>query len=295
MIALAFGMHLIATALVAGVPFFAVVILPRNPVSAASGRKWLDDTLARHIAIGLGAAAITALLWLWAAASGMSGQNWIQATSVIPKVLVATHFGHVWLVRLATMAVLAGLLAVNRLPNSRFPKGDAAALLALVLLVSLAATGHAAGDIRGMLVQGVHLVAAGIWFGGLWALRLALLSIADTGFAYRVTERFGIIALFAVGVLAASGVMNALVHAPHPSMLLGTGYGGFLIGKTVLFAAALIVAAVNRWGFLPRLAGDSAEVCAHLPLARSIAIEATIVMMILLLAGFVATTPPPHG
>ena len=295
MIALAFGAHLIATALVVGVLFFAAVILPRNPVAAASGRKWLDDVLARHIAIGLGATAITALLWLWAAASEMSGQNWIQATSIIPKVLAATHFGHVWLVRLVFMAVLGGLLILDWPPNSRFRKGDAAALLGLVLLVSLAATGHAAGDIRGMLVQGAHLLAAGIWFGGLWALRLALLSTADTGLAYRVTERFGFVALFAVGTLAISGVLNALVHTAHPSMLLGTDYGGFLIGKTVLFAAALIAAAVNRWGFLPRLAGDSAEGCAHLPLVRSVAIEAIIVMMILLLAGFVATTPPPHG
>ncbi len=294
MIALAFGTHLIATALVAGALFFAAAILPRNPAPAASGREWLDDALARLVAFGLGATAITALLWLWAAASEMSGQNWIQAASVIPKVLIATHFGHVWLARLAAMAILAGLLAVNWLPNSRLRKGIAA-VFGLVLLVSLAATGHAANDSRGMLVQGVHLLAAGIWFGGLWALRLALLSTGDTGFAHRVTERFGFVALFAVGVIAVSGVLNALVHAPHASMLLGTDYGGFLIGKTVLFAAALIFAAVNRWGFLPRLAGDSAEGYAHLSLVRSVATEAIIVMMILLLAGFVATTPPPHG
>ena len=295
MIALAFGTHLIATALVAGALFFAAAILPRNPAPAASEREWLDEVLARHIAFGLGAMAITALLWLWAAASEMSGQTWTQVAFVIPKALAATHFGHVWLVRLAAMAVLAGLLAVNRPPKSTLRDSGTATALALALLVSLGATGHAAGDIRGMLVQGAHLLAAGIWFGGLWALGLALLSTADTGFAYRVTERFGFVALFAVGVIAISGVLNALVHAAHPSMLLGTDYGGFLIGKTVLFAAALIVAAVNRWGFLPRLAGDSAEGCAHLPLVRSVATEAIIVMMILLLAGFVATTLPPHG
>ena len=295
MIALAFGTHLIATALVAGALFFAAAILPRNPAPAASGREWLDDALARLIAFGLGAMAITALLWLWAAASEMSGQAWIQAASVIPKVLAATHFGHVWLARLAVDGSSRGSVGDKSAAEFKIPQGRSPPSLGLVLLVSLAATGHAANDIHGMLVQGAHLLAAGIWFGGLWALRLALLSTADTGFAYRVTERFGFVALFAVGVLAVSGVLNALVHAPHPSMLLGTDYGGFLIGKTVLFAAALIVAAVNRWGFLPRLAGDSAEGCAHLSLVRSVATEAIIVMMILLLAGFVATTPPPHG
>jgi len=294
-IALIFGVHLIATALVAGVPIFSAVVLPRYPAQVGSGHEALDETLARHTGFGLGAAAITALLWLWAAATEMSGQNWTEAVSAIPKVLMATHFGHVWLARLAVIAVLAGLLIQGRASNSGFRNRGAAALWGLGLLASLAATGHAAGDLRGMLVQAAHLLAAGSWFGGLWALRLALLSTADTGFAYRVTERFGFIALLAVGVLAVSGVCNVAVHAPHLSMLLGTDYGGFLIGKTILFAAALVFAAVNRWGFLPRLAGKSGPGCAHLSLARSVAVEAIIVMMILLLAGFLATTPPPHG
>ena len=292
MIGLAFGAHLMATALVAGALFFAAV-LPRNPSGAASDPHWLGDILMRHIALGLVASAITGLLWLWLVASEISGLPWINAAGVIPRVLISTHFGHVWLGRIAVMAVLGILFAGIRPAASQLFK-IGAAIFGPILLVSLAATGHAVDKRGGMIVQGVHLLAAGIWFGGLWALRLALLSTADTVFAYEATARFSSIALFAVGALAVSGLMNALVHTPHPGMLLGSAYGAFLIGKTVLFAVALVFAAVNRWRLVPQLAGAAPQGSAHLWLVRSIAIEAAFVAAVLLMAAFVATTPPPH-
>ncbi|MFN1222398.1 CopD family protein, partial [Enterococcus faecium] len=78
----------------------------------------------------------------------------------------------------------------------------------------------------------VHLVAAGVWLGG-----LALLVLLAGRLGARLTdaaERFSVLALACYGALAASGIASALVRLSAPLDLVTTAYGWILVLKTVL-------------------------------------------------------------
>jgi putative copper resistance protein D len=280
------GAHLLAVALLAGEQLFAAAVLPRHDAPR------LARDLTRLAKAGLVAAAVSAVIWLWSVAAEMSGLGMSEAVLAIPRVLADTGFGHIWIARMSIVPILAVSLFAK--PSRQFMR--IGTVLALALLLSLVATGHAAGSGIAMAIQAVHLLAAGLWFGGLAALLISLRQTSKmkngAPWAAALTRRFGLAAGLAVSLLAASGACAAAFHIRSISALAATPYGHFVWAKTALFLAALGIAAVNRWRVLPRL--EKADNLAHLPLLRGIAVELAIVGAILLLAGWLGVTPPPH-
>ncbi|HEY4636522.1 MAG TPA: CopD family protein, partial [Rhodospirillales bacterium] len=305
------GIHVLAVALIAGAFLFALAMpLPAGMEAAKTANVMpkVECAVGRLAAYGLAAAMVTALLWLWAVTSGTSGLG-LADPALIPaaaRVVTDTSFGQLWLWRLAGAIGLALLLA----GPARRIGGRAglalASLLALGLLASIAGMGHAAAAPDRALeiaVQAAHLVAAGVWFGGLTALCIALKLAGDVpdsaGFGVWATKRVGAMAFLAVAVIAASGAICAVFRVAEPAAVLTSNYGTLLIVKSVLFAGALMFAAINRWRVVPLLtavSGDArAAQGAQRVLARNVGIETILVGAILLLAGWLAVTPPPHG
>ena len=121
---------------------------------------------------------------------------------------------------------------------------DAAAVAgSLLTLIPLALTGHSsAGGSHDLATNSllIHLVAAGLWAGGLLALLAhGLRGGEHTALAAR---RFSAIALWCWVAMALSGVMNAVVRVPLAD-LLTTGYGRLVVAKFV----ALCVLGVIGW------------------------------------------------
>jgi copper resistance protein D len=89
-------------------------------------------------------------------------------------VLLDTQFGHVWCWHLGFAIALLALAAIPGLPW----QAGAAMLAALLLLASLGLTGHAAMDMGGgmnhEINQMAHLIAGGLWLGGLVPLGVLL-------------------------------------------------------------------------------------------------------------------------
>ena len=110
-----------------------------------------------------------------------------------------------------------------------------AALSTLVALAALAPptlTGHSASAGSHELAVAsllVHLLAAGLWVGGLAALAWAALAGTD-GLRYAV-PRFSTLAAWCFAAVAASGIVNAAVRLGSFTSLVTSAYGAIVLAK----------------------------------------------------------------
>jgi copper transport protein len=176
----------------------------------------------------------------------------------------------------------------------------AATAMGLQVLAGHAAVASALRPVN-LLAQWLHLLAAGVWAGGLVWLLAGLLSHPRhptqsetttrdaTVDRVQVVIRFSRLALPVVGVLAATGLNRALDLAGGWSGLLETGFGRVLDVKVLLFAGLLVLAARNRYRLLPTLAGPQGRLHA---LRRSVTAEIGLVAAVLLAAALLTQLPP---
>jgi copper transport protein len=115
-------------------------------------------------------------------------------------------------------------------------------------LVMLAASGHAAGvdpAWYGIGLDAVHLIAAGLWAGGI----AALAALRPPG-GWRSSEtrvllaRFTPVALGAFGVTVVAGGLEAIAQLGSIQALFGTAYGRVLLVKMALVALMLPLSAM---------------------------------------------------
>src|SRR5213076_1076152 len=238
----------------------------------ATAIHWEERLLARARALALAALA-SGLAQVALQTALLEGRTAAALEpSAIARVLLETQAGHVWLVRYGVLVLLATFLAlrlnVERRADWRAARGEAA-LLGAAALVPIAASGHAAAvepsAALATAADGVHLLAAGVWAGGLLPLALLLRAAgreegADARpYAVVAARRFSRCALVLVITLALSGTGMAVTNVGTVAGLVGTTYG-LLLPKVVLLVPILALAAVNRSVHLPRLSGDGATV-----------------------------------
>jgi putative copper resistance protein D len=225
----------------------------------------------------------------------------------IGQVLFHTQVGIVWLARHALLLLLAAFLAVRMdvsRPADWFATHGQALFLAIISLGLLAASGHAAAvepdTLRVVGIDVAHLLATGIWVGGLPALAALLRTAAREGtdegrsYAARAARRFSQVALASVLVLAATGVANALTHIGSIAGLVGTPYGHMLLLKLALLVPILALAAVARRRLLPALGTDVRTLgrMALRRLRRVALAEAGLAATILLVVATMSVTRP---
>jgi putative copper resistance protein D len=264
---------------------------------------------------------VLASAWIWALAALASGLVVVGAQTALfegraeaafepyalGRMLLSTQAGHVWLVRAGLLVVLAAFLSlrmsVERRADWRAARGEAA-LLAVGALLPLAAAGHAAAvepdTARAIASDGLHVLAAGIWVGGLLPLAGLLKAAATEGgadarpYAVLAARRFARAALVMIVLLAATGTVLAIFHVGSIAGLVGTSYGRLLLGKLALLALALAFAALNRAVLLARLGGDGPTVGrpAMRRLSGFVLIEAVLALAILVIVAALSVTPP---
>jgi copper transport protein len=180
--------------------------------------------------------------------------------------LTGTPWGHVWLAREAAVVVAAVAVwswARSRGRSAARHRVAVAALVAVSLLEAMA--GHASdlarGTVPAVVASAAHLVAAGVWAGGLVVLTACLVPMmrrdADVRGPILSTAWRGFSPLAAVAsvVLLASGLYQAGAHLPDPGAVRTTVYGGAVAAKTVLVVVALAMAGLNTLLVHPHLAG----------------------------------------
>ena len=250
--------------------------------------------------------SVTMLLGLWLQAANVSGSSRPTLSALFPLV-TETQFGRVWLTRMALLIVIAVL--VKRKPTANEP----ANLLALgftlsgCLLAGLAFAGHAAAaDGAEFALQvsadAVHLLASGVWLGGLVPLAFLLRSCSRDGAASNLavareaTRRFSNLALASVIVLICTGLYNTWKLVGGFAPLFGTAYGKLLLVKLGLLLPLLAIGAVNLLRLKPTIVASSdragATTGALRSLSRNVIIEVLLGLAILLIVGHMGVTPP---
>ena len=194
----------------------------------------------------------------------MSGRGMADLGAALPAVLHQTHYGVVWISRLGVLGLLGAAWLIRR----RGAPGGAWSVRVSVLgatLVALTTTlsGHAAdwGDVTlPVLIDWLHLLAISIWIGGLFILGFVLpTSVAPPGKGETVrglaslAARFSRMAAWCTAVFLVTGWYNAWLQVASLSPLLSTSYGWTLLAKLSLLSLVLMIAAVNRYYFLPQL------------------------------------------
>jgi putative copper resistance protein D len=303
------AVHFAATLALAGAVIFGAAIAgPALRVPPGEGARFRVHLL-RVAWSGLAIAVVSGAAWLVLLAAQMSERapTHVFSDGIVWTVLLHTTFGHDCLTRLVLAVLLASVLCWLSPEHAGRSRWAVAALLAAAFAAALVHSGHAAAT-AGWLgtvhraADGLHLIAASAWVGGLLPLALLLASTRrgeiSLAVARDATLRFSMLGVISVGVLLVTGVMNAWVLVGGMPALVGTDYGRLLLVKVALFLGMVAIAAVNRLRLTPRLVHAAGATTAPVKgdgvraLARNSVIEATLGLAILVVVGALGTAPP---
>lgn len=276
---------------------------------------WIGKVLL-YVGLFLGVGGAFAIAWL--ADGGRSGQRFVIAAILGGLVAAPLSLGFqgldalgapfvrlaqpgIWQAGLGTSfgrTVLVALVALGLgLLSLVGPRGGAK-LFALAGLASvggaLAASGHAsAAEPQSLtrLMVFLHGVGIAFWTGALAPLGLAMRRKPVEAVPF--LRRFSQAILPIVAMLAATGIVLAVIQVQAAAALLDTAYGRLLLVKLALLFFLFTLAATNRW----KLTGpaEAGETEVQRRLFRSIGIEMLIVLAIFGVAAGWRFTPPPRA
>jgi copper transport protein len=239
----------------------------------------------RVVLIGAGAAAVAGAALLFVA----------QADTLDVSVddLASSAAGGLF-VRLLVASMVAAALAVIAALVPRWTTQALAGAGAAAAMLIRADGGHAAAAPSSAWVQvglqWVHLLAVGIWIGGLalvWA-RVRARRAQDPAPVDEV-RRFSRIAGVAVLVIVATGAIrasNELGGLGWIARAFDTSYGTTLLTKIAVVVVLIALGAVNRYRSIPRL-GDRPGL-----LRRVLAVELVGAVGVFALTGVLTSLPP---
>jgi putative copper export protein/mono/diheme cytochrome c family protein/peroxiredoxin len=272
--------------------------------------KTLFSIAGLSLLLGMG----TAILGLFIKIADAMGLPLSKSIDLGPimNVLTGTQFGVVWLVRIVLFCLLALVMSADfrrRFKNDSAGLSVIELLLSVTLLTMMAAAGHAsAAEGVTLFIQlttdALHLLAAGVWVGGLiplavffsWAKATREPSILII--AQKATARFSRLGYASVFLLLITGLFNAWYLVAGIPRLLGTTYGYLLLAKLGILIPLMGLASRNRWRLKPRLANLAAHSeFEKIPvlltqLQRGVIAEVSLGAVILLIVGMMGITPP---
>lgn len=220
----------------------------------------------------LAVATLGAIVFQSAAVSGLA---FVEAAkpSVLHELLYTT-FGHLWVVQMVVVVVLAlPVWALTRQTSTPRPGPSVWLAVMAVALIALAATSALNGHARtlvhaavGVPSLAVHLLAVGVWVGGLAVLVLVgapawlTLGSADRGRLLRaLVPRFSRAAVAAVLGIVVTGTVNAYLSLSSASDLWKITYGRVVLAKIVLLMIALLFGARHLLATPKRLAAGTTD------------------------------------
>lgn len=276
----------IAAIVTVGLLLSATALAPsgKDGVLSKVGRS---DALRSTWAAGIWAVlAATQLFFLLALVLG------IPLSEALSPEVVSTYANELDSTRaLLVMAILAVVVAVGALTAATTGATGAWLVVAIVAAALPGLAGHssALGDHELATTAGVtHMVSAVLWIGGLLALTLH--AIRRDVPLKRPVERFSVIALTAIILLAASGLANAYTRVDGVDQFLTTGYGQVTLMKVGLIVGLAVIGFLLRQRIIPNLETASRARA----FVRIAALELTIMAIAIGLGVSLASSPYPR-
>jgi copper resistance protein D len=283
--------HYLAVSVLFGGALFPLYGLAQPKPDLDGPLTWLRPFLFGAALLGL----VSGIAWFGFAMAEVNA----SASAVGKFMTIRNPEFAVWLFRLLLAVGLVLLLLGSRVAGRRF---HAVLFGSLILLASIAWTGHAGSDQSSAapvhrILDAFHLVGAGVWIGALAVLvRLAMIALngpSDSGLRilHDALSRFSSVGSIVVATLALSGILN-------PSFLSSfrTAYGQVLLAKLAIFGAMLLLAAGNRYWLTPSLSrtlktASGSQAITH-ALALSLLAETTLAVLALVLVAWLGILSP---
>lgn len=202
------------------------------------------------------------------------------------------------------ISVAALLLALSVWRATYFLKLQC--FLGVIILTSLAFTGHGAKDegAKGIIHLGAdiaHLLGAGLWIGALFAF-LILLLMEKTKEVQLLTfdalSRFSGLGSIIVATIIFSGLVNSyfLVGIANITRIFTSQYGILFSVKIGLFLIMVILASLNRFAITPNLGKllDDGDTNSNImkPIHKSIILETSIGLIVIFLVSIFSSLEP---
>ncbi|MDA8077398.1 MAG: CopD family protein [Nitrospiraceae bacterium] len=253
-------LELSALALSIGLLMCRLWVFP--PAEESSYQRDSFSRMGRFLCISIAVLFAASLMDLLVRAADMSGRPVDEACEVLPVVLFKTHYGRVWFLRISALLVISIALMAGR--RHRDSRGLSAFILAAFVVIAMteSASGHAAdaGDFSmAETMDLLHLLAASVWGGGLFALTLSVLpgigrmSDDNAPILSVVAGRFSSMAGIAVAVVTLTALYNARQYVGGVKGLIATPYGWIVIAKIIIFFILLQLGGFNRYINVPLL------------------------------------------
>lgn len=134
----------------------------------------------------------------------------------------------------------------------------------------------------------VHYVGIAFWVGALAPLYKAAAGGLPLDATAAVAEKFGRLAGILVPVLIIAGTIMSWLLVGSIGNLFGTSYGQLLLIKVLIVSALLLLAAANKFRFVPRLLEGQSSAASDL--AKSIKYETVLVLIIFLITAILTST-----
>ncbi|NIA53060.1 hypothetical protein HAV22_05245 [Massilia sp. TW-1] len=301
-----------AQRLVTALLILAVAVLTGASVSSLwLGRDASDWANARRQPVRKAAviAALVALAadmaWLWLESAAMAEVPVTEAAGAAWAMVTSSHLG------LACCIGIAGLVVAT---GSAFMLGAGRSGPALLALAGLAVfwyarsmVSHASSDgdfsVR-LLADWAHLGLISLWVGEVMvAGAITLRASANMDASDRRARAAYVASLSSSATFALIGIFVTGLYAVWRSIdgwanLIGNPYGNTLVAKVLLVGAAAALGGFNRFFVMPpwlarESAGDAAAEVFPLRFRRVVWVEAVILLAVVVLAAWLASTSPP--
>lgn len=167
----------------------------------------------------------------------------------------ATSLGHTLVTRIIPVAI-AGVALAGARPLRDTPRRAALALVLVAAAAAMwadAAASHAGGEaptLLNVVLQWLHVLAVGVWIGGLLALLAGLRGMPSPAKA-SAARRLSTAAGFALVVVASTGVIRAVLEVQTWGNLVSSGFGQLVLVKIGLIVVLAALGAVNRFRNVP--------------------------------------------